>query len=68
MPGRDTPQASFHNSSYSDGGEGCVEVAKLSAARLVRDSKDPGGPALAFTPAAWTSFLNQVKAGRFDLA
>jgi Domain of unknown function (DUF397) len=68
MPGRDTPQASFRKSTYSDGGEGCVEAATLSAARLVRDSKDPDGPTLAFTRVAWTSFLDQVKQGRFDPA
>jgi hypothetical protein len=68
MPGRDTPQASFRKSSYSDAGEGCVETATLSAARLVRDSKDPSGPTLTFTPAEWTRFLDQIKRGRFDLA
>jgi hypothetical protein len=67
MPGRDTPQASFRKSTYSDAGEGCVEAATLSTARLVRDSKDPDGPTLAFTPAVWTSFLDQVRQGRFDL-
>jgi Domain of unknown function (DUF397) len=65
MPGRDNPQARFRKSSYS---EGCVEAATLSTARLVRDSKDPDGPTLAFTPAAWTSILGRVKEGRFDLA
>jgi hypothetical protein len=34
----------------------------------VRDSKDPDGPTLGFTPTAWTFFLDQVKEGRFDLA
>ncbi|GAB2829310.1 DUF397 domain-containing protein [Actinoallomurus bryophytorum] len=68
MPGRDTPRAGFRKSTYGDGGEGCVEAATLSAARLVRDSKDPDGPTPAFTPAAWASFLDEVKRGRFDLA
>ncbi|WP_373313765.1 DUF397 domain-containing protein [Kitasatospora xanthocidica] len=31
----------------------------------VRDSKDPDGPALAFTPAAWQSFVSAVRAGEF---
>lgn len=67
MPGRDTPQASFRKSTYSDGGQGCVEAATLDALRLVRDSKDPDGPTLGFTPTAWTFFLDEVKEGRFDL-
>jgi hypothetical protein len=27
----------------------------------VRDSKDPHGPALVFTPAAWAAFLETIK-------
>ncbi|WP_459647663.1 DUF397 domain-containing protein [Kitasatospora sp. Ki12] len=34
----------------------------------VRDSKDPDGPALAFTPAAWQSFVSAVCAGEFGTA
>lgn len=68
MPGREPPQASFRKSTYSDGGNGCVEVATLSTACLVRDSKDVHGPTLAFTPAAWSRFLDHVKQGRFGLS
>ncbi|GAA2810520.1 DUF397 domain-containing protein [Kitasatospora aburaviensis] len=58
--------ASWRKSSYSntDGGS-CVEVDDASPGR-VRDSKDPDGPALAFTPAAWQSFVTAVRAGDFD--
>lgn len=43
--------------SAGNGGE-CVEVAdNLPGIVAVRDSKDPHGPALTFTPAAWTGFL-----------
>ncbi|WBB78368.1 DUF397 domain-containing protein [Micromonospora sp. WMMD882] len=42
-------------------GGNCVEVAdKLAGVVGVRDSKDPGGPALAFSPAAWRSFVADV--------
>ncbi|WP_424529927.1 DUF397 domain-containing protein [Sphaerisporangium viridialbum] len=51
--------------SGSDGGE-CVEVAtNLPSAVAVRDSKNPHGPALVFTPGEWKSFLGGVKVGRF---
>jgi hypothetical protein len=33
----------------------------------VRDSKDPHGPKLAFSPAAWQTFTSGAKQGRFDL-
>ncbi|KAB1144643.1 DUF397 domain-containing protein [Micromonospora sp. AMSO12t] len=47
--------------SGSSGGE-CVEVAdNLPGVVAVRDSKDPAGAALTFTPAAWTAFLGLAK-------
>ncbi|SBT50100.1 DUF397 domain-containing protein [Micromonospora auratinigra] len=46
--------------SSSNGGA-CVEVAdNLPGVVGVRDSKDPAGPALAFTPTAWRAFVAQL--------
>jgi Domain of unknown function (DUF397) len=53
--------------STSNGGD-CVEVADAGHAVAVRDSKDPEGPKLAFTPRAWEAFTHRVKAGDLDLA
>jgi len=33
----------------------------------VRDSKDPDGPKLFFTVPEWKVFLDQIKAGDYDL-
>jgi hypothetical protein len=33
----------------------------------IRDSKDPEGPILTFTPEEWTAFTLGVKGGEFDL-
>jgi len=33
----------------------------------VRDSKNPTGPALIFSPKAFDAFLTAIKAGRLDL-
>jgi hypothetical protein len=55
----------WRKSSYSgsNGGD-CVEVAVLSEQGLaVRDSKEPDGPVLTFTPAEWRTFTSAVKAG-----
>ncbi|MEU3455814.1 DUF397 domain-containing protein [Micromonospora sp. NPDC006766] len=50
--------------SSGNGGE-CVEVAdNLPGLVAVRDSKDPAGPVLTFTPTAWTTFTRQVKGTR----
>lgn len=53
----------WRKSSYSgaNGGD-CVEVTRAHEAVVaVRDSKDPDGPRLAFTPAAWQTFLTHLK-------
>ncbi|RLP99414.1 DUF397 domain-containing protein [Micromonospora sp. CV4] len=54
--------ARWHKSSRSSGNGGdCVEVAdNLPDVVAVRDSKNPSGPALTFTPTAWRAFVAQV--------
>jgi hypothetical protein len=66
----DVTGAEWRKSSHSSGNGGqCVEVAQnLPGAVAVRDSKDPGGPVLAFSFAEWRAFAAGVKAGEFDLA
>lgn len=51
---------SYHNGS-------CVEVAGLDAPAIrVRNSRDPGGAVLTFTPAEWDAFVGGVHNGEFD--
>ena len=51
-------ELAWFKSSYSGGGGGnCIEVATDVATVHVRDSKDPEGPALAFSDDAWASFV-----------
>jgi Domain of unknown function (DUF397) len=45
----------------------CVEVRLRSGRIQVRDSKDPHGPQLSFTPAEWDAFVAGAKDGEFDL-
>jgi hypothetical protein len=48
----------WFKSSYSSGeGGACVEVAPDAAVIHVRDSKERGGPRLAFTRSAWAGFV-----------
>lgn len=52
----------WRKSSYSGGGNDCVEVASnLRGVFAVRDSKNPTGPALTFTPNAWKEFLTTIR-------
>ncbi|AEW94692.1 MULTISPECIES: DUF397 domain-containing protein [Streptomycetaceae] len=54
-------------SSHSGGNGACVEVASPATHTVaVRDSKDPQGPSLAFSPASWSAFVTAVEAGDFD--
>ncbi|MFI7519850.1 DUF397 domain-containing protein [Micromonospora globbae] len=64
----DLTGAVWRKSTRSGGNGGnCVEVAtNLPGVVAVRDSKDPYGPALAFTPATWAAFVAATK--RPDLA
>ncbi|WP_194829333.1 DUF397 domain-containing protein [Nocardia sp. XZ_19_231] len=48
-------------------GDGNVEVAMLAEGHVaLRDSKNPEGPVLIFTPSEWTAFTAGVHDGEFD--
>lgn len=44
----------------------CVEMRRSAAAVEVRDSKDPAGPVLRFTPAEFAAWLDGARGGEFD--
>ncbi|MFH9353796.1 DUF397 domain-containing protein [Kitasatospora sp. NPDC017646] len=69
-PGRnDLKQASWRKSRFSGNQGNCIEVADgLVDIVPVRDSKDPGGPALVFPADAWTSFVAAIKTGELPTA
>jgi Domain of unknown function (DUF397) len=60
----DVSSAIWRTSSYSgNNGGACVEAAAMRAAVLVRDSKDPLGPVLAFGARDWQQFADRIKSG-----
>ncbi|MGQ4598683.1 DUF397 domain-containing protein [Nocardia sp. R6R-6] len=63
----DLSGAKWFKSSRSGGGKDCVEVAFLDGGHVgVRDSKNPTGPALVFTPGEWDAFVAGACEGEFD--
>lgn len=55
------------SSRSSPNGNDCVEVAELPRAIAVRDSKDPDGPRLTFSQAAWSVLAARINGGELDL-
>ncbi|HEX5405497.1 MAG TPA: DUF397 domain-containing protein [Pseudonocardiaceae bacterium] len=62
----DLSGAHWRKSSYSGSESNCVEVAFVGDRVAARDSKNPTGPALTFTPTAWTAFLTAVHTEEFQ--
>ncbi|MFH9944423.1 DUF397 domain-containing protein [Streptomyces murinus] len=61
MPGR------WVKSRKSEANGTCVEALKLPQGRVaLRNSTDPGGPALIFTANEMDAFLDGAKKGEFD--
>jgi hypothetical protein len=57
-------QKSSRSGPFTDN---CVEVAFIGDTIAVRDSKNPAGAALLFTPAEWDAFVEGAKDGEFDV-
>jgi hypothetical protein len=61
-PDIDLSRAVWHKSTRSNNGGACVDVAtNLPAVVAVRDSKDPGGPALLLTHRQWRRFVDSIR-------
>ncbi|MGW4381194.1 DUF397 domain-containing protein [Kitasatospora sp. NPDC004531] len=60
----DTNQPRWVKSSHSDNGGDCVEL-DMANYGTVRDSKNPNGPQLRFTPEALTAFVAAAAEGAF---
>lgn len=66
-PSPDLSNAAWRKASRSSQQGACVEVAGLAGIVAVRDSKNPGGPALVFGPSAFAGLLGRARSGALDL-
>jgi hypothetical protein len=63
--GRRASQPAWRKASFCASGE-CVEVARQDDMIVMRDSKQPRGGVLRYSPEEWQSFVRGIKAGEFD--
>jgi hypothetical protein len=58
----DMTRIEWRKATYSSGNGGnCIEVGTAGRTVAVRDSKDPDGAKLAFTPESWAAFTRALK-------
>ncbi|MGB6165904.1 MAG: DUF397 domain-containing protein [Pseudonocardiaceae bacterium] len=66
MPVLDLSGARWHKSSHSSDVANCVELAVAGPVIALRDSKNPAGGVLAFSPPAWRAFTAALRKGALD--
>lgn len=59
-------EAQWVRSSFCHTSSCCVEVAQDHDEILVRNSQNPDGPILRFSPEEWKTFLAGARDGDFD--
>lgn len=52
----------------AQGGQECVEIARIGDGVAVRDSKDPDGARLLLSATHWRALTHRIKAGEIDHA
>ena len=62
---RDQKSLTWHTALSCDGGT-CVEVAADQDTILIRNSRQPDGPLVEYTPEEWHEFVSGIKKGDFD--
>lgn len=62
----ETDGLQWRKAAASTANGNCVELARTADGVALRDSKDPHGPVLRFTPQELSAFLDGARKGEFD--
>jgi len=65
MPSRQSRDSTltWRKSKASVGAQDCVEITSTQRSVLVRDSRNPLGARLEFSPGRWSSFMRRIREG-----
>jgi hypothetical protein len=66
LPQDELDELKWRKAKRSKANGACAEVASVATANVIRDSKDPYGPALYYSLDSWRSFISETRMGRFD--
>jgi Domain of unknown function (DUF397) len=63
MPSRQSRDSTltWRKSKASVGANDCVEMTSTQRSVLVRDSRDPAGAVLEFSPGQWSGFMRRIR-------
>ncbi|MEU1391781.1 MULTISPECIES: DUF397 domain-containing protein [unclassified Nonomuraea] len=68
MSGPTVSPGGWRKSSLGAAAGECVEFARSTTGEVsLRDSKDPSGPVLTFTPGEWRAFVGGVRNAEFEV-
>lgn len=62
-----TVRLAWRKSSFSGGGNDCVEVADTDDGVAVRDSKNPDGGIVRYPRDEWEALLEAAKSGELEM-
>jgi hypothetical protein len=66
LPQDELDELKWRKAKRSKANGNCAEVVSAAGTVIVRDSKDPHGSVLYYSPDSWRSFIGETKMGYFD--
>jgi hypothetical protein len=64
LPQDELDELKWRKAKRSKANGNCAEVASAAGAIIIRDSRNPQGPALYYSPDSWRSFIRETRETR----